>query len=357
MNNYRLPLRANFERSFDKLKSHLIILENSRGMKVALTDYGARIVSILVPDRSGKKVDVVLGFDHIDKYVNANECYHGATIGRFANRIANGKFSINEESFEIECNNGPNALHGGQNGFHNQVWSRRVNIEQKVEFYLVSQDGECGFPGNLTVVVEYKLTDDNELIIRYHAHTDKETIINLTNHAFFNLNGEGKELVDNHQVYIDADYYLPVDAHQIPTGEKRICKSSAFDFTSLTSLEDKFDSSDRQIKDVGGYDHTFVINSNISNSWKKPVAKIISPKTGIELNVFTDQPGIQFYSGNALKGNDIGKSGVAYEKHSAFCLETQGFPDAPNQPSFPSCSLKPGEVFKSETRYRFKVIK
>src|SRR5690606_28143200 len=160
MKNYQLPLRNDFERYFDKLKSHLIILENNRGMKVALSDYGARIVSILVPDKDGRKIDVVLGFDQIDKYVNANECYHGATIGRFANRIANGKFTINEKTFEIECNNGSNALHGGKSGFHNQVWSRRVNIKQQVEFYLVSRDGEGGFPGNLTVVVEYTLTED-----------------------------------------------------------------------------------------------------------------------------------------------------------------------------------------------------
>jgi len=357
MKNYRLPLKQDFEKRFENLKSHLIILENNRGMNVALSDYGARIVSILVPDKNGNTVDVVLGFDHIDKYVHANEGYHGATIGRFANRIANGEFAINNETFKIEPNNGPNALHGGKSGFHNRVWSRRVNISQQVEFYLVSADGEEGFPGNLTVVIAYTLTEENELIIRYRAHTDKDTVINLTNHAFFNLNGEGRELVDNHQIYIDADYYLPVDQTQIPTGEKRPCKGSAFDFTDFKALNEHFSIPDDQVEKVGGFDHNFVLNNQESNRLEKPVAKVFSPLTGIQLEVFTDQPGIQLYTGNALKGNDLGKSGRVYEKHSAFCLETQGFPDAPNHPSFPSCFLKPKEIFESETRYHFKVLK
>lgn len=355
MKTYQLPLMNNFERCFDKLKSHLIILRNARGMEVALSDYGARIVSILVPDKNGKKVDVVLGFDHIDKYVNANEIYHGATIGRFANRIANGNFNIDEETFHIEPNNGPNALHGGKTGFHNRVWSRRVNLKQQVEFYLVSPDGEEGFPGNLTVVVEYTLTDDNTLIICYRAHTDKKTIINLTNHAFFNLNGEGGDPINNHQFCVDADAYLPVNSTQIPTGEKKISKGSAFDLTAPKLFDDLLAATDGQLIAADGFDHTFVLNGN--GQLERPVATASSPLTGIELQVFTDQPGVQLYTGNGLDGSDVGKIGEAYVKHSAFCLETQNFPDAPNHPTFPSSFLKPGEVFKSETRYHFKVSK
>lgn len=356
MNNYTLPSEHSFEKCFENSRSHLIILENKRGMAVALSDFGARVVSILVPDRSGKKVDVALGFDHIDKYLNSNEQYHGATIGRFANRIAKGMFMIDENTYYIEPNDGENALHGGKTGFHNRVWSRRVNNRHQVDFYLVSPDGEDGFPGNLTVVVQYSLTDDNELRIHYRAHADKETIINLTNHTYFNLNGEGDESIYNHRISIDADSYLPVDAIQIPTGELRPCKNTAFDFLSAKSIGEQIVMEDEQIQAAGGFDHNYVLN-NITYHLRKPVAQVLSPLTGIQMEVYTDQPGMQLYTGNFLAGNDIGKSGKPYLKHSALCLETQGFPDAPNQLTFPSCLLKVGDVFNSETRYRFNVVK
>jgi len=356
MKSYSLPLKKDFEKVFDNLKSHLIVLKNNRGMEVALSDYGARIVSIIVPDKNGKKVDVVLGFNTIEKYLNANEIYHGVTVGRFANRIAGGKFKIDDKSYQIAPNNGPNALHGGKLGFHNRIWSRRVNDMSQAEFYLVSPDGESGFPGNLTVSVQYILTEENELAICYRAHSDKSTIINLTNHAYFNLNGEGNGPVYNHQICIDADHYLPVDSTQIPTGEKKECKGGAFDFTTPKRLIDQLAIPDDQTKDAGGYDHNFILN-NKEYQLKKPVAIAVSPLTGIALEVYTDQPGIQFYTGNALQGNDTGKSGELYGKHSAFCLETQGFPDAPNHPDFPSCLLIAGEEFKSDTYYRFKVNK
>jgi len=356
MNNYAPPSERNFEKCFENLKSHLIILENKRGMNVALSDYGARVVSILVPDKNGRKVDVALGYNHIDEYLDSNERYHGATVGRFANRIAMGTFKVDENTYRIEPNNGTNALHGGKAGFQDRVWSRRINNRHEAEFYLVSPDGEAGFPGTLTVVVQYSLTDDNELRIRYRAHSDKNTIINLTNHTYFNLNGEGNESIYNHQLTIDADSYLPVDAVQIPTGERRPCKDTAFDFSSAKPIGDQIVMDDEQIKAAGGFDHNYVLN-NAAYRLKKPVATVLSPLTGIQMEVYTDQPGMQFYTGNFLSGNDTGKSGKPYLKHGAFCLETQAFPDAPNQPSFPSCLLKGGDVFNSETRYRFKVVK
>lgn len=356
MSNYNLPSEQSFEKCFENSKSHLIILENKRGMKVALTDFGARIVSILVPDRDGKMIDVVLGYENIDKYIHSNERYFGATIGRFANRIAKGTFMIDEKTYHIKPNNGINALHGGKDGFHEHVWSRRINNKHQADFYLVSPDGHEGFPGNLTVVVQYSLTDDNELRIHYRAHTDKDTIINLTNHTFFNLNGEGNGSIYNHEVFIDADTYLPVDEAQIPTGELRPCKATAFDFLSPKSIGDQLILEDEQTKAADGFDHNYILNDT-SNLLKKPVAHVLSPLTGIQMEVYTDQPGIQFYTGNFLAGNDIGKRGRKYLKHGAFCLETQAFPDAPNQLTFPSCLLKVGDVFNSETRYRFNVVK
>jgi aldose 1-epimerase len=356
MNHYALPSERDFEKCFGNLKSHLIILENKRGMTVALSDYGARVVSILVPDKNGKKVDVALGYNHIDEYLNSNGGYQGATVGRFANRIARGTFKVDGITYRIEPNNGTNALHGGKNGFHSRVWSRRVNNRHQVEFYLISPDGEEGFPGNLTVVVQYSLTEDNELRIQYRAKTDKNTIINLTNHTFFNLNGEGAESIYNHQISIDADSYLPVDANLIPTGELRPCKDTAFDFISEKSIGEQIIMEDDQIKSAGGFDHNYVLN-NTDYGLEKPVAEVLSPLTGIQMEVYTDQPGMQFYTGNFLGGNDAGKCGKPYLKHGAFCLETQGFPDAPNQETFPSCLLKVGEAFNSETRYRFKVVK
>jgi aldose 1-epimerase len=354
MESYQLPNKFDFEKVINGKKSHLIILKNKRGMKVAVSDYGARIVSILVPDNKGRIIDVVLGFNNIDDYLSATETYHGVTVGRFANRIANGTFKLEDKVYHIKPNNGPNALHGGERGFDKTVWDRRVNDSQKVEFYLVSPDGEEGFPGNLTVAVTYSISENNELIIKYRAHTDKTTVLNLTNHAFFNLNGEGEESIINHKIKLNADHYLPVDTYQIPTGELQTVEGTPFDFRELKSLSEALDLSNQQIKDAEGFDHNFILKKSTNG---KIAAKVISPLTGIQLEVLTSEPGIQLYTGNFLNGTDIGKKGKAYKKHDAFCLETQKFPDSPNQPSFPTCILHPGEVFTSETRYRFSVQK
>lgn len=350
----RLPNPIDFEKYINGKKSHLIILRNKRGMEVALSDYGARIVSILVPDKQGGATDVVLGFDQMQHYLDANEKFHGVTVGRFANRIANGTFKIKDRVYQIAPNNGPNALHGGETGFHNKVWDRRVTNHEKVEFYIVSPDGEGGFPGTVTVSITYSINENNELIMNYRAHTDQTTVINLTNHAYFNLNGEGEETVVNHHVQINASAYLPVNSVQIPTGEIKPVEGTAFDLRKRKVLGEMMEIPDQQLLEAGGYDHTFVLESqNIT----KLAAKVSSPSTGITLEVFTTEPGVQFYTGNSLNGKDHGKQGKSYQKHGAFCLETQHFPDAPNQANFPSCKLHPNQVFTSETRYKFSVLK
>lgn len=355
MISYKIPRKANFEKLINKKKSHLILLENRRGMKVGVTDYGARIVSIIVPNKEGVGTDVVLGFNSISNYLNATESFHGTTVGRFANRIAKGKFELEGIKYAIAPNNGVNALHGGENGFDKKVWDRRVNEgENRVEFYLVSPDGDAGFPGNLTVSVSYCLTEENELVIKYRAETDAPTVLNLTNHAFFNLNGEGGENISNHEIKINADSFLPVDESQIPTGEIKAVENTDFDFRSLRLLSDVLESNDSQIVHAKGVDHNFVLNEE---SKGEPAAQAFSKKTGIHLKVYTSEPGLQLYTGNSLNGKDKGKSGKIYHQYDGFCFETQKFPDSPNQPDFPSCVLKPGEVFKSETRLRFSVRK
>lgn len=354
--HYRLPKARDFEYQLGDKHTHLVTLENNRGVIVTLSDYGARIVSILMPDKLGNPTDVVLGFNTIEEYLAADEIYHGATVGRFANRLANGRFTLEGETFYIKPNNGPNALHGGANGFHNQVWDRRVVYKEKADFYYVSADGEEGFPGKLSVMVKYRLTDDNELVISYRAETDKPTVINLTNHAFFNLNGEGNGNVLDHLLQIQADTYLPVDAHQIPTGASESVENTPFDFRKMKSIGQEINHANDQLVIAKGYDHNYILNGDVTTA-QLPAATVLSPLTGIRLDVLTTEPGLQLYTGNFLSGKDKGKQGAYYEKHGAFCLETQHFPDSPNQTDFPSTLLLPGQVFRSETIYRFSIVK
>ena len=355
MISYKTPRKADFEKLINEKKSHLILLKNRRGMEVGVSDYGARIVSIIVPNKEGIGTDVVLGFNSISNYLAAAESFHGTTIGRFANRIAKGEFELGGKKYTIAPNNGLNALHGGNDGFDKKVWDRRVNEgENKVEFYLVSPDGDSGFPGNLTVAVSYCLTEENELFINYRAETDAPTVLNLTNHAFFNLNGEGGENISNHEIKINADSFLPVDESQIPTGEIKAVENTDFDFRTSRLLSEVFKSNDPQIVHAKGLDHNFILNKERKD---KPAAQAFSKQTGIHLKVYTTEPGLQFYTGNSLNGKDKGKSGKSYHQYDGFCFEAQKFPDSPNQPDFPSCILKPGEVFTSETRLRFSVQK
>ncbi|WDF69413.1 galactose mutarotase [Sphingobacterium oryzagri] len=350
---YSVPNPEDFEHSIDGKKTHLLILKNRSGMQVALTDYGARIVSILVPDKFGELRDVVLGFDSIQGYLKADEQYHGATIGRYGNRIAEGKFSLGEEIYTLAQNNGDNSLHGGPTGFHNRVWDRRVSFGNKVDFYYVSADGEEGFPGTLKVHVSYELTEENALKISYHAETDKTTVVNLTNHAYFNLNGEGHSDILQHFVHIPSDDFIAINDKQIPLGQLFPVDATAFDFREPKKIVTDILNEDEQLTFGNGYDHTFVNNQPASI----PAATAFSAASGIQLDVLTTEPGVQFYTGNFLTGNDTGKSGGKYHSRTAFCFETQHYPDSPNHPQFPSTVLAPGEHLESETTYRFKIKK
>lgn len=350
---YELPTYANFEQQLDGKNTHLFILKNRSGMQVAFTDYGARIVSVLVPDKQGNLRDVVLGFNSLQDYLQANEQYHGATIGRCANRIAGGSFQLDEQRYTLAQNNGNNCLHGGPTGFHTKVWDRRTSFKKKIDFCYVSPDGEEGFPGNLKTTVSYELTEDNEIIIQYTAETDKKTVVNLTNHAYFNLNGEGEGDVLNHILQMPAEHFIPINDQQVPLTEKQAVADTAFDFRKAKTLGQDINQAEEQLQLGNGYDHTFLNSQGVD----QVAATAYSPDSGIRLEILTSEPGIQLYTANFLSAKDIGKSGRNYGPRHAFCLETQHYPDSPNRTDFPSVVLAPGEVFRSETRYRFSIKK
>ena len=319
---------------------YLHTLRNRNGVEVSITNYGATITSIMAPDRNGVFDDVVLGYETLDEYIR-NPRYLGALIGRYANRIGGGKFSLNGVEYQLPQNNGENHLHGGWKGFDKRVWKASVTTDTDglhLEYF--SPDREENYPGNLSVAVDYVLNDENELRIDYHAETDQDTIINLTNHSYFNLGGQGHGSILDHELMLHAAGFTPVGADLIPTGEIRSVDGTPMDFRK------------RRVIGNGGYDHNFVLDD-----WKdglmRSVARLSDPSSGRVMEVDTTQPGIQFYSGNFLDGSLIGKGGVAYQKYAALCLETQHFPDSPNQPNFPSTVLRAGERFKEATIYRF----
>ncbi|MFA6085677.1 aldose epimerase family protein [Mucilaginibacter sp.] len=347
-----IPDSAFFNAKVDNKQVKLYTLKNKNGVEAAITNYGGRLVSLLVPDKEGKFVDVVLGYENLKNYRELKENYFGALIGRYGNRIAKGRFTLNGKSYQVNVNDGPNSLHGGANGYFKQVWDVTKANGQMLELTYLSKDGEEGYPGNLKIIVSYTLKDDNSLEIAYHATTDKETVINLTNHAYFNLNGAASEEgITNHLLQINADAYTPVDSLLIPTGKIETVKGGAFDFTTAKAIGKDIGMKDRQLGYGKGYDHNFVLNKHRDD---EPVVTLLSPITGIQMKVFTNEPGIQFYSGNFLKGEDKnGKGGVAYKYRSALCLETQHFPDSPNQPGFPSTVLSPQKAYHTVTTYSF----
>src|SRR5690606_12304525 len=309
-------------------------------IKAAFTNYGGRIVGLWVPDKNGKMTDVVLGMDNVKAFITSSEPYFGATIGRVGNRIAKGKFSLNGKSYQIPTNNGVNALHGGNSGFQDKVWdAEKVNASTLVLRYH-SPDGEEGFPGNLEVKVTYSLTEHNDLIMDYYATTDSPTVVNLTNHAFFNLNGEGSGSILNHSVQIYADEFTPVDQTLIPTGELKAVENTPFDFTTPHTIGERIETKNQQLKNGKGYDHNFVLNES-QKSGMNHVATIVGDKSKIVMDVISKEPGVQFYSGNFMEGKNKFKSGLMDDFRTAFALETQHFPDAPNQPNFPSIVLNP----------------
>ncbi|MGB7131511.1 MAG: aldose epimerase family protein [Candidatus Sulfotelmatobacter sp.] len=323
------------------------------GHEVRISTYGGVVVSLKTPDRSGKSADVVLGFDSVDGYVSnfngSSDAFFGAIIGRYANRIAHGSFTLDGQKYSLPRNDGENTLHGGPHGFNNVVWKGKT-IANGVELTYFSKDGEEGFPGNLTATVRYTLVK-GDLRIEYSATTDKDTVVNLTNHSYFNLAGHGYIL--NHQLTLHASRFTPVDARLIPTGELKPVDSTPFDFRKATAVGARIGADDPQLHLGHGYDHNWVLDSGGGKLVE--AAELYDPSSGRVLKVLTDQPGIQFYSGNFLNGSIKGKGGKAYQLHAALCLETQHFPDSPNHPDFPTTELKPGQRNHTVTIYRFSV--
>ena len=349
-----IPDSKNFQQTVKGKPVDLFILKNKTGMQVSITNYGGRIVNILVPDRNGKITDVMLGYDQIESYQKAGEPCFGASIGRCTNRIGKAQFDLEGKTYKLAANNGPNALHGGPTGFHSRAWDAKQLNDQVLELSYFSKDAEEGYPGNMTVKITYTLTDLNEIKIDYAATTDQTTVVNLTNHTYFNLNGEGSGLITDHTLMINADKFTPVSDLLIPTGELKEVEGTAFDFRKEKLIGDDIDADDIQLEYGHGYDHNYVLN-NPDNSLTL-AARISGPKTGIVMEVFTTQPGMQFYTANHLEGKDKdGKGGKQYPPRSGFCMETQHFPDSPNQAAFPSTILKPGDTFKSTTVYKFSV--
>ena len=344
-----LPDASGFRDTINGQATNLYVIRNGNGMQAAITNYGGRLVSLLVPDKNGKPVDVVTGFKSVREYVNSTEPYFGATIGRYGNRIAKGKFSLDGKQYSIFTNNGPNTLHGGKNGYQAVVWTAAPINDSTLELSYLSKDGEEGFPGNLNVKVTFTLTQANELKFDYTATTDKKTVVNLTNHAFFNLNGEGSGTINNHILQVFATRYTPVDSTLIPSGKIVPVAGTPFDFTKPIAIGARVDEKNEQLSNGKGYDHNYVLDG----SGMKHAATISGDQSGIVLDIFTEEPGLQFYSGNFMKGMNIFKGGAKDDFRTAFALETQHFPDSPNQPSFPSTELKPGETYKTSSVYRF----
>ncbi|MBF9223682.1 aldose epimerase family protein [Hymenobacter ruricola] len=350
-----MPTSASFGKTADGTEVQLFTLSNANGVKATITDFGGTLTSLLVPDKDGQLGDVILGFDNVSGYQSPEFLkagpYFGALIGRYGNRLKGGKFTLDGKAYTLAKNNGPNTLHGGLKGFDKAVWQAKPGASadgQSLTLTYRSKDGEEGYPGNLNVTVVYTLTNDNALRIDYTATTDKATVLNLTNHAYFNLNhGAGQDVL-GHEVTIPADRYTVVDATLIPTGELKPVKGTPFDFTAPHAI------GERIAQVPGGYDHNWVLNGGAG---EHPAATVYEPTTGRTLDVTTDQPGVQFYTGNFLDGTLKGKGGTVYGKHAGFCLETQHFPDSPNQPGFPSTELKPGETFHSVSTYKFGVRK
>ncbi len=345
---------SNFSKKVDNKQVLLYNLKNKNGLHCQITNFGARLVSLMVPNKENGAVDVVLGLESIDEY-QKDDKYLGAIVGRFANRIANGKFAIDGETYSLETNNGPNSLHGGEKGFDKVVWEAKPflfeNGEEAIELTYFSKDGEEGFPGNLQVKVSYTLTHANEIKITYWANTDAKTLINLTNHTYFNLKGVGEGTIESHDLLINADYFTPTNRDSIPTGEILSVSNTPLDFKTINTIGARINEDYIALKQANGYDHNWVLNKEISKlSWAATVSDDV---TGIELKVFTTEPGVQFYTGNFLDGQDKGKKSKPNAFRSGFCIEAQHYPDSPNQDSFPSTVLNPGETYTQTTIYQF----
>ena len=336
----------------DNKNAIIYTLENKNSIKVLITNYGGRIMSLLVPDKKGNLIDVVLGYDTLEETLNGDS-YFGAIIGRYANRIAQGKFCYEGKIYQLKTNNYPHALHGGEIGYNHINWNAKQEGNKLILNHL-DKEGHEHYSGNVNVQVIYELTDNDELIIYYLAKTDAATPINLTNHAYFNLNGEGSGSICQHKLKINADYFTPIDETLIPTGEIRKVVHTPFDFREFKDIGENINQENLQINYANGYDHNFVLNGKGDKI--KLAAEVIAPNTGIKMDVLTTEPGVQFYTSNFLELNKKGKKGHMYGKRSAFCLETQHYPDSPNKANFPNTILRPGKVFESKTIYKFGIV-
>jgi aldose 1-epimerase len=350
---------SDFGKTADGISVYRYTLTNDRGVEAAVISYGATLVSLKVPDRNGKIADVVLGYDTVDGY-EQGASYFGGTIGRYGNRIAGGKFTLDGKVFQLPTNDGLNSLHGGTIGFNKRIWTAvdRSRLDAEVlELSYTSPDGEEGYPGALKVKVTYTLpAESNELRIDYLATTDKDTVLNLTNHSYFNLTGDASQTILNHQLTLPALKFTPVDSTLIPTGEERAVQGTPFDFTKPTAIGARINQEDEQLKFGKGYDHNWVLEKT-DKVGLQPAAEVFDPTSGRVLEILTTEPGIQFYSGNFLDGTAKGKGGQLYAYRTGLALETQHFPDSPNHPKFPSTELKPGQIYRSTTVLRFSTRK
>ena len=350
-----LPLidKSAFEKMLDGKQISLYTLKSGNGLTMQVTNFGLRVVSLWVPDKNGKHDDVSVGYENIDKYINNNgERFLGCVVGRYANRIANGKFEIDGVEYTLPQNNNGQTLHGGLKGLDMQVWDVNKISDNSIQFSYTSTDGDEGFPGNLSINVEYTLTADNEFKISYKATTDKATVVNLSNHSFFNLKGEGGGTILDHIITINASHTTPVNEVLIPSGEIASVDGTPFDFREATAIGARIDNDDPQLKNGLGYDHNWVLDRKTDNELELAVT-LYEPASGRVMEVYTDQPGVQFYSGNFFDGSATGKHGKPIAYRESIALETQKFPDSPNQPAFPSTRLNPGETYTHTCVYKF----
>lgn len=347
--------KSDFESTVDSKKTSLYTLKNKNGTEVSITNFGGRIVELFARDRRGGFADVVLGHKTLGEYVNFKAArFFGAAVGRFANRIANGEFELNGKTYLLEKNNGSNALHGGSRGFDMRVWDVLDADEGKIDMRLVSPDGDAGYPATLTVDMRYELGDDDALKISYRAESDADTIVNLTNHSFFNLHGEGIGDTSDHILQIFADRYTPVNENLVPTGELADVRGTPFDFRNPARIGERIGDENEQLKRGCGYDHNWVLNAGASGK-AELAAALYDPQSGRELQVFTDQPGLQFFAGGTFASRENGKNGLPYARFAGIALETQNFPDAPNKPNFPSPVLRAGGEYRHACVYKFGV--
>lgn len=345
----------NFAGEIDGKKIELFTLKNKNGLITQVTNLGGKVVAQWTPDKDGNFEDIVLGYDNLEGYKNSGEIYFGALIGRYGNRIGKGTFTLNDEVYTLVTNNGENHLHGGTKGFNHVVWDAELIDDQTLVLTYLSPDMEEGYPGNLNVKVRYELTDNDEFRIEYWATTDKATPVNLTHHSFYNLHGAGNGTINDHVLQINADFYTPVDEGLIPTGEIAPVEGTPMDFRKPMVIGDRVDADFEQLKFGLGYDHNWVLNA--AGEGLTFAGKVVEPVSGRTMEVYTNEPGMQFYGGNFLNGTEVGKNGKTYGHRTAFCLETQHYPDSPNKENFPSTILNPGEEYHSVCVYKFGVEK